>query len=104
MYTDSALHNADADLDEEGSDDECLAKAKQKMPAPSTVRWSVWWLTCPSERSLIVRACLIVSPEDRGTAFDGSLSAREAFGRSGKRPTKYGYACGYQHEYSWQTD
>ena len=30
MYTDSALHNADADPDEEGSDDEWLAKAKQK--------------------------------------------------------------------------
>ena len=30
VYTDSALHNADADPDEEGSDDEWLAKAKQK--------------------------------------------------------------------------
>ena len=28
--TDSALHNADADTDDEGSDDEWLAKAKQK--------------------------------------------------------------------------
>ena len=30
VYTDSALHNADADRDEEGSDDEWLAKAKVK--------------------------------------------------------------------------
>ena len=30
VYTDSALHNADADPDEEGSDDEWLAKAKQR--------------------------------------------------------------------------
>ena len=30
VYTDAALHNADADPDEEGSDDEWLAKAKQK--------------------------------------------------------------------------
>ena len=30
VYTDSALHNADADRDEEGSDDEWLAKAEQK--------------------------------------------------------------------------
>ena len=30
VYTDSALHNADADTDEKGSDDEWLAKAKQK--------------------------------------------------------------------------
>ena len=30
VNTDSALHNADADLDEEGSDDERVAKAKQK--------------------------------------------------------------------------
>ena len=30
VYTDSALHNADVDTDEEGSDDEWLAKAKQK--------------------------------------------------------------------------
>ena len=30
VYTDPALHNADADPDEEGSDDEWLAKAKQK--------------------------------------------------------------------------
>ena len=29
VYTDSALHNADADPDEEGSDDEWLAKAKK---------------------------------------------------------------------------
>ena len=35
VYTDSALHNACADPDEEGSDDEWLAKAKQKGP------WSV---------------------------------------------------------------
>ena len=31
VYTDSALHNADADRDEEGSGDEWLAKAKQKV-------------------------------------------------------------------------
>ena len=30
VYTDSALHNADADPDEGGSDDEWLARAKQK--------------------------------------------------------------------------
>ena len=30
VCTDSALHNADADTDEEGSDDEWLAMAKQK--------------------------------------------------------------------------
>ena len=30
VYTDSALHNADADTDEKGLDDEWLAKAKQK--------------------------------------------------------------------------
>ena len=30
VYTDPALHNADADTDEKGSDDEWLAKAKQK--------------------------------------------------------------------------
>ena len=30
VYTDSALHNADADPDEEESDDEWLAKAEQK--------------------------------------------------------------------------
>ena len=30
VYSDSALHNADADPDEEGSDDEWLAKAKQR--------------------------------------------------------------------------
>ena len=30
VYTDAALHNADADPHEEGSDDEWLAKAKQK--------------------------------------------------------------------------
>ena len=30
VYKDSALHNADADSDEEGSDDEWLPKAKQK--------------------------------------------------------------------------
>ena len=30
VYTDAALHNADADPDEEGSDDEWLAKAQQK--------------------------------------------------------------------------
>ena len=30
VFTDSALHNADADTDDEGSDDEWLAKAEQK--------------------------------------------------------------------------
>ena len=30
VYTDSAIHNADADADEEGSDGGWLAKAKQK--------------------------------------------------------------------------
>ena len=30
VYTDSSLHNADADTDDEGSDDEWLARAKQK--------------------------------------------------------------------------
>ena len=30
VYTNSALHNADANTDEEGSDDEWMAKAKQK--------------------------------------------------------------------------
>ena len=36
VYTDSALHNADADTDDEGSDDEWLAKAKQKG-----IRWGL---------------------------------------------------------------
>ena len=30
VFTDSALHNADADTDDEGSDDEWLTRAKQK--------------------------------------------------------------------------
>ena len=34
VYTDSALHNADADPDEEGSDNEWLAKAKKGYPCP----------------------------------------------------------------------
>ena len=46
VYTDSALHNADADPDEEGSDDESLARAKQMVSVSvlSMVHWCVWWL------------------------------------------------------------
>ena len=46
LYTDSALDNAEADPDEEGSDDEWLAKAKQKVSVSvlSMVHWCVWWL------------------------------------------------------------
>ena len=41
VNTDSALHNAEADNDEEGSDDEWLAKAKQKGIRVRSQQWCI---------------------------------------------------------------
>ena len=38
VYTDSALHNADADPDEEGSDDEWLTRASRRFSCPLPAR------------------------------------------------------------------
>ena len=48
VYTDSALDNAEADPDEEGSDDEWLAKAKQKVSV--SVLSMVHWCVCGGSR------------------------------------------------------
>ena len=65
--------------------------------------------TCPSERSLTVRACSTVGPKTHaclkiGDGIDGSLPARKVFGGNGKRQKTIGTDVGFPHDYSWQTD
>ena len=62
VYTDSVLHNADADRDEKGSDDEWLAKAKMDISvrfqhevlvtvvAQGDLKKNIWSVCSRSER------------------------------------------------------
>ena len=45
VHTDSALHNADADPDEEGAMNGWRGQSRRvSVSLPSMMRWSVWWL------------------------------------------------------------